>query len=274
MHINFLCVFPFLSIVEWKKFQKHFLRLSVKDNLELLREENSTNSDVHPDSSLQARSVTEAENDFSAEDPQTKTNEKIEGLEKMDHLIINNIKQKSKKEEKVLQKTEDTIKLAYTAFTYHDASSFETSVFDLKSKNSELPGVILDKKATAGSEMEQLEKNIESSRMYIGDVSPVRQKEQSQHIIPNSSLYTLDTSPQQNLMLSELKENENKNDSKSKVCSEKKSEDESQNEDKNGKSIFFIGKKMVQNLIKWSFDDYEVSSSTNYLHRLSKRLTE
>lgn len=266
--------FPFLSIVEWKQFQKHFLKLSVKDNLELLREENLTNNDVHPQISHNTRSVTEAESNSPEEDKQTKTNDKIEGLEKVNRLTINNIKNKSKKEEQVFQKTEDTIKMAYTAFTCHDSSAFATAVFDLKSKTSERSGVNLKKKETASSEMERLQENIENSRMYIGDVSPVRQKAQSQHNIPNSSSHRLGTSPEQKLILNELKEDEKKNDSKSEACSRKKSRDESKNEAKTGKSIFSIGKQMVHNLIRWSFDDFEMASSNNYLHNLSKRLTE
>lgn len=263
----------------------------MKDNLETLREETSTNSVVQPESFFGARSVSKRENDSLEENSDTKEDEK------MDRLIINNIKQTSKNEEKVLLKTEDTVKMAYTAFTCHDASSFETSIFELKSASCELSGVKSDKTSASSSKMEQLQKSFQNSRLYVGDASAMREIEQLQENMHNRNEYigdtpprreveqfqgvgqssiwnSNDTFPQQNIILNELSKIEKEIDSKSEVYSEEEKTDGYNQQVNTGKNIFSIGKQMVQNLIKWSFDDYEIASSTNYLRSLSKRLTK
>lgn len=271
-----------MPLVEWKKFQKHFSQLSAKDNLELLREDNLRKNGVQPESSLNSRSVPRRERDSVAEEPPTKAGDNIEsGPEKLDRLTISNVKQKSKKEQQVFLKTEDRIKMAYTAYTFHDTSAFETSVVDLKSVSSELPGVSSDKTSTSISELEQLQKNIENSRLYIGDASPIRQVEQFQPNVQNSTLTTLDSSTQRKIIHNELQDNEKEIGSNSEVDSGKESTDGSEKEIKTGQNFFSIGKQFVNRLIKWGISgyemtsyNYELTSSKNRLHTLSKNLTK
>lgn len=271
-----------MPLVEWKKFQKHFSQLSAKDNVELLREDNLRKNGVQPESSLNSRSVPRRERDSVAEEPPTKAGDNIEsGPEKLDRLTISNVKQKSKKEQQVFLKTEDRIKMAYTAYTFHDTSAFETSVVDLKSVSSELPGVSSDKTSTSISELEQLQKNIENSRLYIGDASPIRQVEQFQPNVQNSTLTTLDSSTQRKIIHNELQDNEKEIGSNSEVDSGKESTDGSEKEIKTGQNFFSIGKQFVNRLIKWGISgyemtsyNYELTSSKNRLHTLSKNLTK
>lgn len=240
-----------------------------------MRDENSRNSEVQPESSP------ERENDYSVEESDTKADEKLDSdVGKEDHLIINNVKQKSKIEKQVLKKTQDTIKMAYSAFTFHDPSSFETSISELKPVSCELPGVSLNEKSTAESKMEQLQKNIRVSRQCIGDSSPIRHMELQQSI-KNIRLCTLNRSPARKVELSELKENEIEIGSNSVVHSEKKSPDEIKKEIKTDQTFFSSGIQFMQRVFKWSIKgyemssyDHELSSSKNHLHTLSKYLTK
>lgn len=56
--------------------------------------------------------------------------------------------------------------------------------------------------------------------------------------------------------------------------SKEESTDECHEQVKTSKNVFSIGKQIMQNFIKWSFCDYEMSSPTSYLYSLSKRPTK
>lgn len=178
--------FPFSPLDDWKKLQKYYSRMSAEDQLDLLREENLRNIKDNPEGCISTGSLSKAdksllkgENGPFGEDPNVNTGEEIErgsskNTLKVDGTVINSIRRKSKKEDAVLLKQEDQITSAYTAFTFHDRCSFETSVFDIKSVSSELSGVGFYKTKATNSEIEEFEKNIENSRLSIGDVSPNR----------------------------------------------------------------------------------------------------
>lgn len=160
--------------------------MSADDQLDLLREENLRNIQDQPEGSVSTRSLSKGDNSLlkgesgpSGENPNVNKGEEIErgsptNTLEVEGTVINSIKRKSKKEEEVLVKQEDQIRSAYTAFTFHNRSAFETSVFDMKSASSELSGVSFDKTKATNSEVEEFEKNIENSRLSIGDVSPKR----------------------------------------------------------------------------------------------------
>lgn len=160
--------------------------MSADDQLDLLREENLRTIQDQPEGSVSTRSLSKGDNSLlkgesgpSGENPNVNKGEEIErgsptNTLEVEGTVINSIKRKSKKEEEVLVKQEDQIRSAYTAFTFHNRSAFETSVFDMKSASSELSGVSFDKTKATNSEVEEFEKNIENSRLSIGDVSPKR----------------------------------------------------------------------------------------------------
>lgn len=254
----------------------------IEDEQELLREENLRK--FQTESSLTTRSVSKEENNSFEEDEKNEKNNKSGSTlfsEKVDRLQMNNIKQTSKREEKVLKKTEDTIKMAYTAFTYHDPSSFESAVFDLKSASSEISGLSLNKTETTISKTEQLQNNIENSRLHMGDTSPKSQIAQLHENIQNNILYMGHTSPQGETDFNHLKENEKEVLSISEEHSEIKSTDGCKEQVITGQGVFSIGKQFMNRLLKWSIvgyemsrNNYELTSSNNHLHTLSKRLTK
>lgn len=266
-------VFSFsLSLVEWQKLQKYFLRLSTNDTLERLREGNLMSNEPQPECSSETRSVSNEEKDSLEKDTDTKIDEKKESIhENKDRLIISNIIQKSKTEKQVIKKTQDTIKMAYTAFTCHDESAYEKSIVDLKSTSSEISGIILDKKTTTSTKTEQHQKCIEINRKYIGD-TPVELQEN----IQNNSSFTLDT-PIRDVILQEAEEI----DSTSEEQIGEKTQSENKREVKTGPSLFSNGKKLIQTFMRWGFNMYEISSyeyeltsPKNHMNALSKHLTE
>lgn len=259
--------------------QQLFFSLYIDDDLDREREENAEKNKLESQSSRSTRSVPKKEQECIEKDLHTTAHVKIESgstsnEEKVDSLIISQNKQGNKKEEKVLLKTKDTIKMSYTAFTCHNRSAYETAVFDIKSVSSEISGMSLDETKSTSSTLQKFQENIENTRLNIGDMSPRRELEQYEQNIQKSILYNNDTSSDSNVMHKEFNKFQKEIDSKSEGCSVEESADEYNRQVKSNKNIFSIGRQMMNNLINWSFDDYETASSANYLHRLSKRLTK
>lgn len=265
------------------------------------------------------RSELKGESGSFAEDPAANTDEEkqrgsIINSMKVDGSAKNNIKRKygKKKENSLLKKV--LIKNAYTAFTFHDRSSFETSVFEKKSATSELTGLSLDKIKSANSDTEEFKKNIEYSRLTIGDISPKQRLEDTETDEETKRMTKNDTEKKQLPKNKDRSEdfpkaiNENyktemggstintennkidllknePNDSYCEITNTKEREitDEREMEDQISASnnIFSSSKQLFHRFMKWTLDcyersknDYDISSPQNYLHSVSKKLTK
>lgn len=227
---------------------------------------------------------------------------------------MNNIKGKSGKEEEVLLIKKDQIKNTYTAFTFHDRSAFETSAFEKKSVTSELSGLSSDKIKSSNSETEEFQKNIEYSRLSIGDVSPKRRLENTETDEETKTMTKNDTEEKQlpknkdrsEDFLEEINENYKTDISGSAINTENNKIDLLQNEANDSyyeitinkereiaverkikdqisssNNILSSGKQLFHRFMKWTLNcyeksknDYDISSPQNYLHSVSKKLTK
>lgn len=255
-----------------------------EDHLRLIKDK--------PEDDIKTRSILKDEKSSAKEEdnpftefPRANVDEDIERgatthTKKVHFTINNSIKQKSKKEKAVLLKVEDQVKLSYTAFTLHDRSSFETSVFDIKSVSSELSGLGLDKKEARSSVIEQFEENMENSRLHVGDASP------KQRVIQKNPVQNKDEER------SNIKTENNKRDKKE-IKERESSEITATNdeeltdewkigeENETTNSILTTGKHLMRKFLKWGYDcfemtnsSYDIRSPNNYLHNLSKKLTK
>lgn len=267
--------FIFFLLVESKNIQLRFESMAIENNLELLREENSNVSKDEGESSTRVTSGLKAEketdeNKHTAGDSNMESDSALHSG-KSDGFVFKSIKETSKKEQKALLKTEDTIKMTYTAFTCHNKSAYDTAIFDMKSTSTEISGVSSDEMKTNSSKAHTFQENIRINRLNIGDTPPRREIEQRQQNIQDSTLYSNDTYAHPNV---DLNRHEKETDSEPEGHSGQDSTDEYNNQVKTNKNIFSFGKKMMQNFLKWTFEDYEIASANNYLHNLSKRLTK
>lgn len=266
-----------------------------------------------PEDDIKTRSILKDEKSSAKEEdnaftefPRANVDEDMEcGLtthtKKVRFTINNSIKQKSKKEKAVLLKVEDQVKLSYTAFTLHDRSSFETSVFDIKSVSSELSGLGLDKKEVRSSVIEQFEENIENSRLHVGDASPkqgIIQKYSVQNRDEDKEITMKNENEEKHLHenfveeRSNIKTENNKRDKKE-IKERESSEITATNdeeltdewkigdENETTNSILTTGKHLMRKFLKWGYDcfemtnsNYDIRSPNNYLHNLSKKLTK
>lgn len=270
----------------------------------IFREDNLEKNKVKSEKSVNTRPVSKRESDSLKKDCYTKAAKQIESDRRVDRVLINNVKQQRKKEEKASGGKRDIIEVSYPAFTFHETSAFETSLFDIKSTSSDFAGVNLDKTEVTESKRERIQKNnnnrnlhigdivlkpdiekmqqsIENSSLYIGDSSPRREVEQQEENITNNNLYREDISADRKIILNELNRDEEASNAKSEMYKEKETKNEAEQHIKKDNNIFSIGKRMMQRFIKWSVDsyemtkyDYEMTSSNNYLHNLSKKITK
>lgn len=264
--------------MDQKKFQQLFLNLAIDDNLELVPKEDLYKNKSRKENSFKETSVKKSENE-SKKTTHTTADKKIEvdpayNSDKFNSLVTGNLKQESKDEKKMLLKNENKIKMTYTAFTCHNSSAYETALHDLKSATSEISGVSLDQKKTTSSTVRQFPKNIQTSIFNIGDTLPRREMEHYQENIQDNFHNNNDAPPHSIILLNEINDIEKDIPTESEEYRGLESAEAYSEQVTTRKNFLSLGKQMVQNFIKWSFDDYETFSPNNYLHSLSKHLTK
>lgn len=304
--------------------------MSIDDDLEWLREDNLRNIKNEVESEVNTRSSFKKESDTLPEDTLVKAEKENRNISKIhtknvDGVEVNYAKAKCKKEDlrrRVLLKNQAKIKLAFSAFTCHQRSAYETSVFDITSTSSELSGEGLEKNNITTSKMDKFPERMQNNNFYIGDSLHIQEKI-CQNLPRKKDEETprkMNNEKDENQMLADeilLKDllrkinenNDNENDylkkrtiikgeenqtdypknnlknvyPKTEVSTEVEVNYEKKIQDPNkiSKTIFTSGKRLINKFMKFSFDyydmttnSYEISSSSNYLNNLSKRLTK
>lgn len=252
--------FPFSPLVGQKKLETYYSNLQVDDDLEWQEEENLRRVSNGRISNAETRSV----------------------------------------EERISLKTQAKDTLAYSAFTIHNRSAYETSIFGITSAKSEIPGIDVEATKITTSKENEFQKNIQNCKLYIGDVSPVqdkisknlprkkdgeteRKRKNGKHenqqlgdeILFKDTLRKVDeNNDKENDCLKKItiisREN-NQIDVPKKAYSitevtsavEAIDENEIQDPNKTSGSIFSSGRRLINRFMKFSFDFYEMTTN-NY----------